>query len=629
MNNLLLNALDSVQSASTITSPDSSSVLGYFTSTPQSTLVNLIILLLFLGLLIKVIYEFYKYQLEKKQFTILDRGINKFEVTKEWSFLKNIDFNSTVGKRVQALNSMKMRGVHITESLLNEVNEKYPFASLSGSKKLMQSLVLLGLFGTILGLSISLTGLNQLSGSVGETADIISKLEKIIEGLDTAFSTTLAGLVATFLLLLLTVLYEKAAANLEQRLEALLLSNFLSNQDDKSGEPKLQELLNTVQRQYEGMNILSQHLISASSVSANQYQMLFDAASSFKSSIETFIEPFKEQVNIQREIIGAVKEHKEIAKELREMSVLLKESYTELIEKSVAISNAISHNTVAVELVATKMQAQMEKSDEISKKMDQNATQILELHNKLVKVLEDIRFEVVNMLASFKGELASLIGDLKRSIIEVLDGIAQMLKDQQNTIHNTLMEVIATLVRSIHDLIRQIEDAMRNSGMDQVSDALRQIISQLDDGFRSIQQTLRQISEKSNDIDNNQSNYHTGYIAQFMTLNELIKDILPQLTAIGKTSDVLCEKIDSDYTRKEVSEQIVRALSTHPRVSALPIQNQKESQTVITFPIPPTKVDVEQNNSDETEPHTLVSQRQKLLKKIIAFIFKTKNKPQS
>ena len=89
----------------------------------------------------------------------------------------------------------------MTVELINQVNEKIPLPTAHLARNVVGSLILLGLMGTIIGLSVAL---GEMSSSVDqfELEALKDRLSAILSGMNTAFSTSVTGLVLTVVLVL-------------------------------------------------------------------------------------------------------------------------------------------------------------------------------------------------------------------------------------------------------------------------------------------------------------------------------------------------------------------------------------------------------------------------------------------
>ena len=135
--------------------------------------------------------------------------------------IKDIPGNSIIAKRIEDLLKVRYVGELTYESLKDhlytEEMEKTGF-----SRYLASIFILLGLIGTVLGLSQSLINLEPLLSklkNVTDLAAVSNAIAQTLSGMKTAFSATIAGIAATVLLTFLNFLFGRHSTSFLNKLE--------------------------------------------------------------------------------------------------------------------------------------------------------------------------------------------------------------------------------------------------------------------------------------------------------------------------------------------------------------------------------------------------------------------------
>jgi hypothetical protein len=154
--------------------------------TPVGIIINGGILIAFLLGLIKVISSLWYYMNEE---SALARFVRQFDAD-SGKLLKGIDSKSIIARRYNIIRKLSERHVRINHgalasTLLADESTRTSFARYIGN-----ILILTGVFGTIVSLSVSLVGASNLL----ETAQDTGSMGLVIHGMSTALSTTITAI---------------------------------------------------------------------------------------------------------------------------------------------------------------------------------------------------------------------------------------------------------------------------------------------------------------------------------------------------------------------------------------------------------------------------------------------------
>ena len=155
--------------------------------TPVGMVINGGIMLAFLLGLIKIITSLWYYMQEE---VALARFVRQFNADDAAKLLRGINPKSIIARRYNTIRTLSERHVRINHSalastLLADESTRTSFARYIGN-----ILILTGVFGTIVSLSVALVGASSLLESVQDTGS----MGLVIHGMSTALSTTITAI---------------------------------------------------------------------------------------------------------------------------------------------------------------------------------------------------------------------------------------------------------------------------------------------------------------------------------------------------------------------------------------------------------------------------------------------------
>lgn len=162
---------------------------------PRSTLVgqvfNSFILIVFIVGTFRILYLILSLKDEEKSVINLFENLGK----ESNSPFHNVSSESIIGKRYHIMETLYQRRMSVDHQSLAGLLESELMSRVSFPKFISGILVLLGMLGTILSLAIALVGASDILANV----DNIHELGSILDGMSTALSTTMTGIVTYIL----------------------------------------------------------------------------------------------------------------------------------------------------------------------------------------------------------------------------------------------------------------------------------------------------------------------------------------------------------------------------------------------------------------------------------------------
>lgn len=154
--------------------------------TPFGLMINGAIMLVFLLGLAKVVMALLHYMREE---AALGRFVKQLDGDPK-KRLKGISRRSIIARRYQTLQELSDRHARINHSALASTLLAYEGSRISFARYVSNILILTGVFGTIVSLSIALVGASNLL----ETAQDTANMGLVIHGMSTALSTTITAI---------------------------------------------------------------------------------------------------------------------------------------------------------------------------------------------------------------------------------------------------------------------------------------------------------------------------------------------------------------------------------------------------------------------------------------------------
>jgi len=154
--------------------------------TPFGLMINGAIVLVFLLGLFKVIMALLHYMWEE---TALARFVRQLDSDPKKQ-LKGISRKSIIARRYIVIHELSSKHARINHSALASILMAYEGARISFARYVSNILILTGVFGTIVSLSIALVGASNLL----ETAQDTANMGLVIHGMSTALSTTITAI---------------------------------------------------------------------------------------------------------------------------------------------------------------------------------------------------------------------------------------------------------------------------------------------------------------------------------------------------------------------------------------------------------------------------------------------------
>lgn len=231
----------------------------YFSEQITNTgmIFNTVIVLLFLSGIGRLVKLLLSYLFEERQLAKFQKAMDLNDSTPE----KVVSENSIIGRRYHMIRSLDSRGVAINHSALAATLVADESTRSGFPRFVNNSLILLGVFGTIASLSIALVGASDLLGGAGNTGS----MGTVIHGMSTALSTTMTAIVCYlfygYFFIKFNDVQTKLFSSVEQLTTLHILPRFSRNADTLADD--VAGLVNSLEKTASMMQNMQGEMLSA------------------------------------------------------------------------------------------------------------------------------------------------------------------------------------------------------------------------------------------------------------------------------------------------------------------------------------------------------------------------------
>lgn len=346
-----------------------------------------------------------------------------------------------------------------------------------------------GIFGTFIGVALGLLEF--------DTGDIQSSVPGLIEGLQTAFWTSIAGLMGALLVKfrhLATTLRQHRRQSSYEAATVDDLANLLSDIHQSLSDPDAGGLNAAVQ----GLRQQQQEEIQGLKRSLEQYQADMTEANTqaLIRALETVLKDFNAQIDVQygenfkklNEAVGNMLLWQQNYKtELQELLVTQK-SNGELLDKaSRAYEKVVTHSEVFNQ-VSESLGGLMEALQAQARGLDQYLSQLSTVAEKAAAGLPSLEGRV----DALTDQLADSVTRNQQQLSQVLDEASRALRDTSAEVHRNLAD---SLTRSQTGLHQQVEALVDRTGS-QLEELDKALERELTKALTTFGYQLTSLSEK-------------------------------------------------------------------------------------------------------------------------------------
>jgi|GEM_PF-2011718 len=342
--------------------------------------------------------------------------------------LKGIPSKTVIAKRIEDLYTVRYVG-DLTHESLREHLFHYEIERTGLSRYFAGIFILLGLIGTVFGLSQSIINIQPILSQLKDVSDLANisvAIASTLSGMKTAFSSTIAGLLATVILTFLNFLYSRYSASFLNRFESFttlyLVPFFLI---PNMGEASIR-FADSVVKTAETLNNSTNPLLEVS----GQLQGTVDRMNEFSKEFEA------------------------VAQRYDEMVQKLSETQQTMVDLQQQINNRFSETVSQSEQILSKFQ-------------QDTGTLVTQSAAAAQQVAENITETIRTSLSDFVGKQVDTIQSIADGIKDATIAQEQKLTAYQDEIKNRYQEMASAMVK-ISELSSQMYNwTLSNTSQDQ------------------------------------------------------------------------------------------------------------------------------------------------------------------
>ena len=328
----------------------------------------------------------------------------------------------------------------------------YTSVSVNHSPTILTSM---GIFGTFLGVALGLFHF--------DTSDIQASVPALIDGLKTAFWTSIVGLAGALLVKfrhLTSVVKQSKVSEQYKAATVTDLANLLGSINDSLSDTDQQGLRFEIQMLRREQQEQSQHLLAG----LKDYQQTMTKANTeaLINALETVLQDFNTQINTQygdnfKELniaVGKMLEWQENYKVELEALLSTQRTNGDLLDKaSGAFEKMVQHSEIfssVSDSLATMLDALQLQSEGLNTYLTQLATVAAKASEGLPKL--------EGRVDALTTQLATSVSENQRQVSEFMTGSATALQDASLQINNTLAATLDSAQRGLHEKVEKMID---------------------------------------------------------------------------------------------------------------------------------------------------------------------------
>jgi hypothetical protein len=342
--------------------------------------------------------------------------------------LKGIPRRTAIARRIEDLFTVRYVG-DLTHESLKEHLFHYELERTGLSRYFASIFILLGLIGTVFGLSQSIINLQPILSQLKDLKDlttISNAIADTLSGMKTAFSSTIAGLLATVILTFLNFLYSRYSASFLNRFESfttLYLVPYFSIPN--MGEASI-KFADSVAKTAENLDNSTSPLLEVS----GQLQGTVDRMNEYSKEFEA------------------------VGQRYAQMVQKLSGTQQDMVDLQKQINSRFSETVLQSEQILTKFQ-------------QDTGTLVTQSAAAAQQVAENITETIKNALSDFVGKQVNTIQSIADGIKDATVAQEQKLSAYQDEIKNRYQEMTSAMVK-ISELNSQLYTwTLSNTSQDQ------------------------------------------------------------------------------------------------------------------------------------------------------------------
>lgn len=428
--------------------------IEFFYNNPVSLTVNLIIVALLIIVILSLLRSYLNLRKEAEVLITLRDEIEalgkKTSLGRIWKVIQNLDPVSVIAVRMKHLYEIREKDGQLNIEMVNSIRENNPLPFPAFAKNLGGSFVLIGLIGTIIGLSLALgemsSSVQELGASLG---DLTEKLNGILAGMNTAFSTTATGLLATFVVLVLNYVYARQYDRMSEEIDTYFAKDILSLVQPIKPDNAMQRVVETLQENLKNSRVLSDRLVKTTDNATSQYDALLGVANSFEKGSQNIITHFDETTRVQQEIKALTERFTKIAANIDENAQAFSEKYIKIMQKMQSLVEHNSEYQIAIGNLVDDGQDNRQVLNQLTRQMSENTKEFTTINQSLKISINEIQVNYNKTNEQLNELLTNVINSIQETHAKTQEKIDKLMENLINDLNSGLQGLTQNLLTEI------------------------------------------------------------------------------------------------------------------------------------------------------------------------------------
>lgn len=469
--------------------------LDFFVATPIASAINGLILLLTIAALANLVIAWRQLGVEARAVDKLSDSLPDGEGVEQLT--KDASFAATLaGQRVKIIRRATESLGTLELDLIAASDAEELHQAVAPSRAVAAGVVLLGLAGTLVGLSIGLVPLVEVFQTTEAAAPGVQGLwgamSESVSGMRTAFSTTLTGVISAFLLGLGLKFYSRKQGTLLAKLERacllVVVPSFTESRPQELSEvvESIDELRERFETSFSGLTEeLEQRGASLSEEIVSGFD---DATAEINRRFRQLVSPFEEIRDVTVRLMGSPDDDAEsLAKQVARL-----EQASQALERSVK-----SAETLIPELRDTLLSTYSQQSEATRQALASHyrrvAEQVEEQSESTRELSEQVRrtAESVGTVAEDLSGFATAAEEYRR----VWGDVASSVKAAEQTLDSRLASMGESVEKSVGRLVEEQANVQQR-----VLTSLTQFETQLTEAIEAVERERRRSVSRSEEL---------------------------------------------------------------------------------------------------------------------------------
>lgn len=451
--------------------------ISYFYSTTSSMLINVVILILLLYALIRLAVILIRLRSEDQAVEVLKGNaeslLKKYPAPQILKLVDDLKDSSIVKKRFIEYQKIKYNGKELSIDLIQKVQSNIKLPDSISAKRIAGTLVLLGLLGTLLGLSVGVSQMESLLNSKQNFNSISDSMLQFIQGMSTAFSTTLAGILATLFLMFVIFLVERYRNRIESSFEIIVVGQVLPVYSFSHKKDDLAEIKEIIKDTRNVIEKVTKETINTNFHTRQLFEKMHDSVLTLTKSIETISEPFKQSSVLQEQMLNLLGKIETSLGESQDISHNINDAVTRFTDKTDSLNDLMEETLISMKEQNGNIQILREGLSDSSSRNQLLTVRVEELssntHNLvsrlsgLIPEMTELTVNAVNTTSSnmidqldilkinAEGMFKSYVEQMKDGSLEITSKIRIELSEVLNGVVIELSRIKESIVDAVHD----------------------------------------------------------------------------------------------------------------------------------------------------------------------------------